>query len=212
MKSRIIQFDRFFFNSLFEMVFPILCFLIFWWSSLLFTNEESIIMIAALSGLGLGTLISIAIRLIWKPDIYKLSSPILLVVYSFYNIGLFGFFMGVPVFHPVLGIIAVYYWIKRLIYQNDAILYKSEIDRISKFTSIVIGIVCLLSGTIALSSKSTPYDLKSMLQLRFDISQPILITFIIVGGLFLITAQYWLTKITMITMLKINDTEIPEQN
>lgn len=111
--------------------------------------------------------------------------------------------MGVPVFHPGLGIIAGYYWIKRLIYQNDTIHYQSEINRISRFTAIVIGIVCLFSGIIALLSKSTPDDLKGMFHLQFDISQPMLVIFILTGGLFLITMQYWLTKITMTKMLKI---------
>lgn len=204
MKSRNLQFDRLLFNGLFGMVIPIFCFLFFWWSSLLFTKEEKTVAISALSGLGFGVIFSITIKLIWKFDVYKLSVPVLLMIYLFYNFGLFGFFMGVPVFHPVLGILAGYYWAKRLICQNGKIDYKSEINRISLFTTIVIGLVCLSSAIFALSSKSTPLDLKMMFHLPFDISLQVLVVFIIGGGLLLIITQYWLTKITMIKMLEIN--------
>jgi hypothetical protein len=208
MKSKIFQFDQVLFNTLFGSVLPILFFLIFWWSSLLFTDEERTIMISAITGFALGTVISVTLKLVWRFDIYKLSIPILLLIYSFYNFGLFGFFMGVPVFHPGLGVIAGFYWIKRLNYQNGTTDYKSEIDRISRFTSFVIGFICLFSATFALSSKSTASELKHMLHLPFDISQPILITFIIAGGLFLVFFQYWLTQITMVKMLKIYHTNI----
>jgi hypothetical protein len=186
------------------MVMPIVCFLIFWWSSLLFTNNENFIMIAAISGLGIGLMISLYLKLTLKTDIFSLKMPVLIVVYLFYNFGMFGFFMGVPIFHLFLGVIAGFYWSKRLIYNNNTIDYKAEVLRISRFTSIVIGFVCLFSAIIALSSKSTPYDLKHMLHLQFDISQSILISLIIIGGVLLILTQYWLTKVTMIMILKKN--------
>lgn len=200
-----IRFERFLFNCLFGLVMPIVCFLIFWWSSLLFTNNENFIMIAAISGLGIGLIISLYLKLTLKPEIYSLKMPILIVVYLFYNFGMFGFFMGVPIFHLFLGVIAGFYWTKRLIYHNNMTDYKAEVLRISRFTSIVIGFVCLFSAIIALSSKSTPYDLKHMLHLQFDISQSILISFIIIGGVLLILTQYWLTKVTTIMILKKNN-------
>lgn len=204
----IIKFDRFLFNILFGLVIPILCFLIFWWSSLLFTNDNKVITIAAFSGLGIGLMISFFLKLTRKTNIYSLSMPILIMVYLFYNAGMFGFFMGVPIFHLILGVIAGFYWTKRLIYHNSTIDYKAEIYRISRFTSIIIGFVCLFSAIFALISKSTFYDLKYMLHLPFDISQTLLISFIIIGGLFLILSQYWLTKITMIKILEINNINV----
>jgi hypothetical protein len=203
-----IKFDRFLFNSLFGLVIPILCFLIFWWSSLLFTNDDKYIIIAAPTGFGVGLMISLFLKLTRKPDIYRLSKPILIMIYLFYNVGMFGFFMGVPVFHLILGVIAGFYWTKRLIHHNAAIVYKAEINRISRFTSIVIGFVCLFSAIFALISKSTPSDLKQMFHLPFDISQPLLISLIITGGLFLIFAQYFFTQITMKKILKINNINV----
>jgi hypothetical protein len=204
MKSRNFPFDRLLFNCMFGMVLPILCFIIGWWGSLIFTHTEKIIMLAAFSGLGFGILTSITMRLIWRFDIYQLSVPILIMIYLFYNIGMFGFFMGVPVFHPVFGVIAGYYWAKRLIVQNRSINYSTDMNQISGFTTLVLGLVCLCSAIFALSSKSTPLDLKMMFHLPFDISLQVLIIFIIGGGLLLIITQYWLTKITIIKTLEIN--------
>jgi len=163
------------------------------------------ISIAAFLGLGIGIVISLHLKMTLKTDIYSLSTPILIMIYLFYNFGMFGFFMGVPVFHLFLGIVAGFYWTQRLIYQNSTIDYKSEISRISIFTSIIVGFVCLFSAIFALLSKSTPYDLKHMFHLSFDISQSILICFIIIGGAVLILSQYWLTKATMILILKRNN-------
>jgi hypothetical protein len=203
--KRINTMIRFFFNCLFGSVIPILCFLIFWWSSLLFTNDNKFISIAAFSGSGIGIMISLYLKLTLKTDIYSLSTPVLIMVYLFYSFGMFGFFMGVPIFHLFLGIVAGFYWTQRLIYNNSTTNYKSEILKISIFTSIVIGFVCLFSAIFALLSKSTPDDLKHMLHLSFDISQSMLVSFIITGGMFLILSQYWLTKVTMIMILKRNN-------
>lgn len=197
-----IRFERLIFKLLFGMVIPALCFLGCWGISFLSTGNERIIIIASLSGLCLGLLIDFLIILFFKPDIFKLSKPVVIIIYLFYNVWLFGFFMGVPVFHLALGIIAGYYWMKRLIYQNEIRDYKKEIQRTSIFTSVIIGVVCLFSATIAMISPSTPSDLKGMLRLPFEISQTILLCIIIAGGLFLITGQYFLTRATMISILK----------
>lgn len=204
-----IRFDRLIFNVLFGMVIPAICFLGCWGISFLFTGNEKTIIIASLSGLCLGLMIDLIIYFFFKPDIFKLSKPILIIIYLFYNTWLFGFFMGVPVFHLALGIIAGYYWVKRLIYQNEIKDYKKEIQRTSRFTSVIIGVVCLFSATIALMSPSTPSDLKGMLRLPFEISQTILWCIIIAGGLILIIGQYFLTRATMISILKLAKTDQP---
>ena len=199
-----IKFERFLFNCLFGVVIPILCFLIFWWSSLLFTSDQKYIIFAAITGIVAGLIISFIIKLTRKPDVFRLSKPILIITYLFYNAGIFGFFMGIPLFNLIWGPIAGFYWVKRLIYNNNAVDFKAEINRLSVFTSIVTGFVCLFSAIFALLSESTPDDLKMMLHLHFDLSQPLLISLIIAGGLFLIFSQYLLTRITMIIILKIN--------
>ena len=191
------RFDKLLFSVLFGIVMPILCFIIFWWGTFIFTDNHKVIIIAALSGLGIGILISLLMKLIRKPDIYSVSIPELILVYLFYNGVLFTMFMGIPVFHLVLGVIAGYYWAKYMIHHKEITDHEGEIRRISTFTAIVIGIVCLFSAAVALISKSTSEDLKNMFNLPFDISRPLLITFIVAGGLSLIIIQYLLVKFTM---------------
>ena len=191
------RFDKLLFSVLFGIVMPILCFIIFWWGTFIFTDNHKVIIIAALSGLGIGILISLLMKLIRKPDIYLVSIPELILVYLFYNGVLFTMFMGIPVFHLVLGVIAGYYWAKYMIHHKEITNHEGEIRRISTFTAIVIGIVCLFSAAVALISKSTSEDLKNMFNLSFDISRSLLITFIVAGGLSLIIIQYLLVKFTM---------------
>ena len=196
-----IRFDKLLFSVLFGIAIPILCFIVFWWGTFLFTNNQQTIKIAALSGLGVGILISLLIKFIRKPDIYSVSIPVLILVYLFYNGILFTMFMGIPVFHPVMGVIAGYYWAKYILHHKEITDYGKEILRISVFASVVIGIVCICSAVVALVSKSTAEELKIMFNLSFNISQPLLVTFIIAGGLLLVIIQYLLVKITMKTTL-----------
>lgn len=175
---------------------------------MLFTRNETVIMFSAISGLIFGLTISLLLKLTFKPDVYRLSGATLILIYLFYNIGMFGFFMGVPVFNLVLGIIAGFYWVKRLIYLNEPVDFKTEIYRVSLFSSMVTGLICLLSATVALMSESTPSDLKGMLHLPFNISHIILIGFIVTGGLFLIFVQYYLVRITMLKTFQNNNIDV----
>jgi len=189
----------------FGAVIPIFTFLLFWWSSLPFIKNNKVVMIIAISGLLFGLLIDFIIKHFLGNNYFKISLKVLIGVYIFYSTCLFGFFMGVPIFHPILGIIAGYYWGRRLIFQqanNETI--QREIRKVSIFTSLIISLICLLSATIALIDKYTASNLKGMFNLSFDITLPMLLGFIIIGGLFLIGFQYWLTKMTIIKTLKLN--------
>jgi hypothetical protein len=192
-----IKFDNLLFSVLFGITIPLLCFISSWWGTFIFTDDQKIIIIASLSGLSVGILISVLLKLVYKPDIYGLSRTVLVLVYLFYNMVLFSMFMGVPFFHLFLGIVAGYYQAKYMIYHNKVENYKTEIRRIPAFTATVFGVVCLLSATIALTNKSTASELQSMFHLPFEISQPILIVSVIAGGLIMIVVQYLLVKVTM---------------
>ena len=192
-----IKFDKLLFNIMFGIAIPLLCFILSWWTAFIFTDDIKIIKIAALSGLSVGIVISLLIKLISKPHYYELSVPVLILVYLFYNGVLFAMFMGIPVFHLILGITAGYYWAKYVIHHKEITNYKLEIRRISVFATLVTGIVCFFSASIALLSNSTAEDLKGMLRLPFDITIPLLIAFILTGGILMIVIQYLLVKLTM---------------
>jgi hypothetical protein len=198
------MFDRLLFGFIVKLAMPILCFLAAWWTTLIFTDNSTTIVAAALSGFAVGLLIDVLIKQIRKADIYRLSMPTLMLIYLFYTCCMFGFFMGVPIFHPALGVIAGYYWIQRLLDAGETGSYRAEIKKVSTFTSVVIAAVGLSSAIFALMSKSTPTDLKYMFHLPFDITPVMLYAIIVVGGIMLVLTQYWLTKATMIWTLKRN--------
>ena len=194
--------DRLFFNFLFGLVLPLLGFEIALWLAFVNSSAEKAIFTVALSGFSIGLVLSLLILFILKPDIFKLPVPVLILVYLFYNICIFGFFMGVPVFNLVTGALAGYYWVKRILNRNELDNSGRDIHRVSVFTSSITAIVCLTSAIIALLSKSTPEDLKGMFHLNFDITRPLLVSLIVIGGIMLVALQYYLTRFVMVKTLK----------
>jgi hypothetical protein len=199
-----IKFDRLLFTVLFGIAIPLFCFIISWWGTFIITGDQKTIIIASLSGLGIGIIISLLIKLTRKPDIYKLPIPVLIMVYLFYNVLLFGMFMGIPFFHLFLGIIAGYYRAKYMILHMEPKDYDKEIRRIRVFCSVIIGLVCISSASLALLSKSTASEVKHMFHLPFEISRSLLMVFVITGGFLMIVIQYLLVKVTMKNTLSDN--------
>lgn len=201
-----IRFDKLLFTVLFGITIPILCFIISWWGTFVLTVDLRIIKIAALSGLGIGIIISILIKLFARPEIFRLSKPVLIMVYLFYNCILFAMFMGIPFFHLFLGIAAGYYWAKYMIHHTEITDYKKEIQRISIFAAAITGLICIASASIALITRSTASEIQSMFNLPLDISRPLLVTSVIAGGILMIAVQYLLVKFTMKRTLSKNMT------
>jgi hypothetical protein len=195
--------DRIFFDFIFGLVLPIFGFEVAVWITFVNGSSEKTIFISALLAFSAGIIISLLIRFILKPDIYKIPVAALILVYLFYNVCILGFFMGVPVFNLAAGALAGYYWSKRIINRNELNNSRRDIQRVSVFTSSVTTVVCLTSAIIALLSKSTPEDLKGMFHLNFDITRPLLVSLIIIGGLLLVALQYYLTRFVMVKTLRL---------
>lgn len=104
------MFDRLLFGFIVKLVVPTSCFLGAWWISLLFTQSGLAIAGAALSGAAIGMMVNALVERIRGVDVYRISKPTLMLIYLFYTCCMFGFFMGVPIFHPALGATAGYYW------------------------------------------------------------------------------------------------------
>ena len=194
--------DRIFFNFLFGFVLPLFGFEVAVWLAFVIGFNEKAIFHSALLGFSAGLVLSLLIGFVLKPDIYRLRLPVLILIYLFYNVCIFGFFMGVPVFNLVTGALAGYYWVKRISSRNELNNSGRDVQRISIFTASVTAIVCLSSAIIALISKSTPADLRGMFHLGFEITRPMLVSLIVVGGILLVSLQYFLTRFIMIKTLK----------
>jgi hypothetical protein len=195
--------DRIFFDFMFGLVLPVFGFEVAVWLTFVSGSAERTIFISALLAFSVGIFISLLIRFILKPDNYKIPVPVLILVYLFYNVCILGFFMGVPVFNLAAGALAGYYWSKRIINRNELNNSRRDIQRVSVFTSSVTAVVCLTSAIVALLSKSTPEDLKGMFHLNFDITRPLLVSLITIGGLMLVGLQYYLTRFVMVKTLRL---------
>jgi hypothetical protein len=203
--------EKFFFVLLFGSVFPMLFFMLSWWMTYFLwriqvIKSEGVFLYAMTGGFLLGILADgIASKRI-RSFPFGFRRSVLCLIYLFYSICLFGFFMGFPCFNLFLGLIAGYYSSRRLVYEqaNDMTI-KKEIHKISLFTAWMMGIICMLTAFVALLDiSSTIQTLKMILHLSIEVTLPMIIGSILIGGFLLVILQYWLTRITMVKTLKNN--------
>jgi hypothetical protein len=102
--------------------------------------------------------------------------------------------MGVPVVLPLLGLPAGILVSGRLARQGAP---QGEVRRTARlasaFTTAVLAIACTASATLALRDPYTGSNLEGMLGLRFQVTTPMIVALIVVGGAALLAAQWFLT-------------------
>ncbi len=117
-----------------------------------------------------------------------------IAIFLFYSVGLFGFFMGVPVFNALLAIPAGFVAASRLARRKAAVDEVSRhSQRVAWFTTAVLLLVCIASAVLALICPSTPSDLRGMLGLGFEVTWAMVAALIVVGGLGLLVFNWVLT-------------------
>lgn len=164
---------------------------------------ESRALIYVTAGFFLGSLIDLKFLRGWINDRYKLPVWFVTGIYLFYNIGIYGLFMGFPVFNLILGLFAGYYFGKKI--GSEKISWdqhKKIINQVSLFTGLVMTLNCISSGFIALAGKGVGKDIQGMLGLGFEVTRPMIWSITLIGGIVLILIQILLTKITMIKTIK----------
>jgi hypothetical protein len=168
-------------------------FLAGWWISLPLVSESRI-MQWALAGLLLGFLVDVIFLAGWVRSAYSMKPPVWMAVYGFYSIGLFGMFMGVPVFNVLLAVPAGVFigrWLART--GADSIRLRKSARQTAIWTTGVLGLVCIASAVIALASRSTASDLQGMLGLPFTVTPVMIIGIILGGGGLILALEWWLT-------------------
>lgn len=168
-------------------------------------KQETHALIYALTGLLCGLLIDLMFLKRWINKRYVLPIWFVIGIYILYNIGLFGFFMGFPVFNVLLGLLAGYYFGNRICsnkIQQDK--HSKLINQVSLFTGLIMIFICISSGFIALVGSGVGYDIQGMLGLGFEVTKPMIWSITLIGGFVLILLQILLTRITMIKTIKNN--------
>ena len=101
------KFENFFFSLILGAFLPLtagLISLIIWFN---FSKNENHALIYLSSGLLSGIIIDIIFLKNWVKNRYNLPDWVIILIYFIYNIFIYGFFMGLPVFNLIMRIIAL---------------------------------------------------------------------------------------------------------
>ncbi|MBI5296961.1 MAG: hypothetical protein HY869_15880 [Chloroflexi bacterium] len=172
---------------------PLALLLVGWWLAY-FLLPAAWIFVGALCGLLLGLLFDIPLLKKWVSRVDAPGFAFWAAVFLFYSVGLFGFFMGVPVFNLALALPAGFILGGRLVAQQaDEYRLRVASRRTSVFTTTVLACICAASAVVALVDPYTEANLQGMLALPFDVTRGMVIGLILVGGTSLLFFNWWLT-------------------
>jgi hypothetical protein len=167
-----------------------------WWGSYLVLPEKYILLFA-LAGLGLGFLLDILFLHKWLGMAYRFHPIILVAIYLFYSVGMFGFFMGVPVFNTILGPLAGYYTGRRIQVTNPP-NKKSIIRWVSVFTSVVLAVACLAAILLAAGETTLSSNINGMLYdltgLKTTLDNQAILNLSMLAGVGIVIVEYFCTK------------------
>ncbi len=170
---------------------------------MLFDKSESRPLIYLAIGLLTGILIDVKFLKGWIRQRYHLPIWIIALIYLVYNVFVYGFFMGLPVFNMFLGLLAGYYFGNRICFNKvKSECYPKLISQVSMFSGLIMTLVCVSSGFLALVDFGAAGMIENVLGLKFEVTNLMMWGIVLVGGVLLILATILLTRITMIKTIK----------
>jgi predicted peroxiredoxin len=188
------KFDKVFAGVLLGLINPAVALCIFWWGSYLLGLNAAF---WAPLGLVLGIITDIFFLRKLVSRFYSFSIYALIALYMAYSVGIFGFFMGVPVFNAVLGVAAgLYVGRKMKINNRTPEVFTKEIKKAGRFAAAVLFLICVASAYIAIADPYTGANLKGMLNLSFEVTPLMIWLLIVLGGSSLLLMQHFLLRIS----------------
>ena len=196
-------FDKIVIDLLLGAAFPVFCFLAAGTIWFYIDRNESVVLYYVVTGLIVGLLIDLRFLKGWIIRRFELPIWFMVGLYLFYNIGMYGMFMGFPVFNLFWGVIAGYYFGLRINRLNLSQIQRRIIaNRVAIFTAFVMTMICISSACIALAGNGVGQDLQMMFRLNFEVTKQMIIAISLIGGILLISLQYFITKIMMQRIIK----------
>ncbi len=175
-------------------VAPLAGLMLGWFPAVSLALPEGWIIAAALAGLLLGVAADFFVLKPLLARAHRLSIAFWLAIFLFYTVGVFGLFMGVPVFNAALAIPAGFVVGAKLAAERaDKLQVCRAAGRTARVTTGVMALVCVASAILALLSPSTPSDLRGTLGLGFEVTWGMVLALIGVGGVGLLAASWLLT-------------------
>ncbi|NMC68210.1 MAG: hypothetical protein GYA61_08300 [Spirochaetales bacterium] len=169
----------------------------------MFDKSESRPLIYLIFGVLIGGLIDLKFIKTWINNRFNLPTWIIALIYIVYNIFVFGFFMGFPVFNVLLGLLAGYYYANRICSNKiDPTRYKKLLNQVSLFTGIIMTLVCISSGFLAIYNNGAAGMIQDLLGLPFEVTRSMLWMIVVIGGLVLVLITVLLTRFTMFKIIR----------
>ncbi len=130
------------------------------------------------------------LRLLLANGVYQLALDCV------YMVGIFGFFMGVPVFNILPGILAAdIVALNARLEKTPPELFKQQFQRTRRVTLLILFVFLVASAAIALMDPYTGANLQGMLGLRAEVTRGQIISIILFGGAGLMLAQWFLQSL-----------------
>jgi hypothetical protein len=166
-------------------------------------KSESRPLIYLAIGLLLGLLIDLKYLKYWISRRFDLPIWIIASIYLVYNVFVYGFFMGLPVFNTFLGLLAGYYFGNRIcINKVESEKHPKLINQVSMFAGLIMTFVCISSGFLAIYDNGAAGMVQDVLGLNYEVTRTMLWGIVLIGGIILIITNILLTRLTMIKTIK----------
>jgi uncharacterized protein YqgC (DUF456 family) len=175
--------DKLLAGFVFGVILPVFFFMLAFIIWFYLDRSEKRILFYVVPGFLAGLILDLKYLKGWTDHRYELSYRFLTVIYMFYNISIFGIFMGFPVFNLIMGVVAGYYMGKRIVCRKiPKENYKGLIKKTTLLASGVMAFICVASAFLALSERDIGNTIRSMSGVTFEITRPMAIAIIAFGG------------------------------
>jgi len=176
---------------------PIALLLAGWWGSLPVLGDSPAVAVFALGGLAIGLVLDATVLRGRVDSLFSMGDGALLLVALFYSIGMYGFFMGLPVFNAAIGVVGGYVVARRAILMGwERARALRDGRRVAVTMTLVLGALCVATAVMALNEKTIGAQVQGMLGLPFTVTWPMIYAIIGVGGTGLLALQYAATEFT----------------
>jgi hypothetical protein len=190
------KFDKVFGTVIWGFMLFVVPFCAVWWTFYTLAGDASIIGLGCILGAAAGIVINIFFLKKLAVHPYNQKTWVAVLLLALYSVGIFGFFMGVPVFNVLASALAaVYIGRQAKILGRNPVHFSNLLRRTQFLLFLVLLVICGASAYLALSDPHTAANLEGMFSLGFSLTQPMLVAIILVGGALLLAFQAALVRL-----------------
>ena len=189
------RFEKCFSVLMLGLIAPVSLMLLGWWGSIPFITESSVVYIA-LAGFIIGIVLDFTVLRQFTFRLFYLPLPALLTVALFYSIMIYGFFMGFPLFNPLVGITCAYAAARGSVLQStNGQAMRKRARTVQWFSFALLLSICICTAVLALREATITSQVQQMLSLPFEVTEGMIWIMILVGGVLLLLFQYGVSRL-----------------